>query len=235
MGRLFALLTFGGLAMTSMAQDANNIQLDTYWFVFFDRGENKNPMNDEERKEELKGHLANLTRLSDEGKAIAAGPFAGDQARRGILILKQDVLKTKEDVMKEFANDPFVKGDRLRVDLHTWITLKGIVKKWREPVEMKSYVFVVLDRGEDKTEIPEKEANELQMAHLGHIFGMMKDAELGFAGPFAEDTDMRGLLFFKHGDVEKAKREVENDPLISRRRLKATYLVLWMAAGIVGD
>lgn len=231
MYKIFLHFTFAILAVTSMAQEVTNIQLDTFWFVFFERGDNTNASTKEQRV----GHLGNLTRMSDEGNAIATGPFAGDQVRRGIVILRQDKLKTKEDVLKEFANDPFVKEDRLRVKLHTWMTLKGAMKKWREPVEMKSYVFVVLDKGDDKAELPEKEENELQMAHLGHIFAMMKDKELGLAGPFSEDTDMRGLLIFKHGDVKKATAEVEQDPLISRKRLKATYLVLWMAAGIVGD
>lgn len=235
MSRLYAVIALVLVAVNSMAQDVNNIQLDKYWFVFFERGDNKNPMSKEERETQMKGQLANLTRMAEEGKCVAAGPFGGDQSRRGIVVLKQEELKTKDQVMKEFANDPFVQGDRLRVKLHTWMTLKGSVKPWRKPEEMKSYVFVVLDRGEDRSELPPKEANNLQMAHLGHIFGMMQNADLGLAGPFEEDTDMRGLLIFKHGDVEKARSEVEKDPLISRKRLKPTYLVLWMAAGIVGD
>ena len=235
MRRLAGLLSLTLVTMTAMAQDTHSIQLETFWFVFFESGENKNPMTKEEREAQLKGHLGNLNRMSDEGKCIAAGPFGGDQARRGIVILKQDKLKTKQDVLNEFANDPFVNGDRLRVDLHAWMTLKGSVKKWREPEEIKSYVFVILSTGDDTTVLPEKEAGDLQTAHLGHIIAMMKDNELGLAGPFSEDTPMRGLLFFKHSDVEKAKAIVEKDPLISRKRLKATYLVLWMAAGIVGD
>jgi uncharacterized protein YciI len=225
---LAALLTL------AMAQDAP-IQLENYWFVYFVRGTNKEPLGDEAGKKAMEGHLANLTRLSDEGKAVAAGPFAGTQDRRGIVILKSGKYMTKEDVAREFAADPYVKADRLRVDIHPWATGKGAVKKWKTPEEMKSYVFVVLDRGEDRSALSDKESNELQAAHLKHINEMMNAGELGIAGPFRDDTDMRGIFIFKHADAERAKKLVDQDPLIKRGRLKATYLTLWMAAGIVGD
>lgn len=225
---LAALLTL------AMAQDAP-IQLENYWFVYFVRGANREVLAEEAGKKAMEGHLANLTRLAEEGRAVAAGPFEGTQDRRGIVILKVGKYMTREDVAKEFAADPYVKSDRLRVDIHPWATGKGAVKKWKTPEEMKSYVFVILERGTDRAELPERESNELQAAHLKHINAMIAAGELGIAGPFRDDTDMRGILIFKHKDVEKAKKLVDQDPLVKRGRLKATYLTLWMAAGIVGD
>lgn len=225
---LAALLTL------AMAQGAP-IQLENYWFVYFVRGANKEALSEEAGKKAMEGHLANLTRLSDEGKAVAAGPFAGTQDRRGIVILRAGKYMTKEDVAKEFAADPYVKADKLRVEIHPWAAGKGAIKKWKTPEEMKSYVFVILERGADRAELPEKEANELQIAHLRHISEMMASGGLGIAGPFRDDTEMRGLFIFKHADTERAKKLVDQDPLIKRGRLKATYLTLWMAAGIVGD
>ena len=225
---LFALCLVGSLCM---AQDVPNIELEEYWFVFFVRGENKETLPEEA----MTGHLGNLTRLVEEGKAVAAGPFEGTQEKRGIVILKVDKLKTKDAVVKEFANDPFVKADKLRVQVFKWMTPKGSVKKWREPEEMKPYVFLILETGENTTKMDKEEADNMQMAHLGHIFGLIDKGELGFAGPFADGGAMRGLGFFKHGDVERAKKAFNEDPLVKAGRLKATYLVLWMAAGIVGD
>jgi uncharacterized protein YciI len=218
----------------ALAQGAP-IQLENYWFVYFVRGANKEALGEEAGKKAMEGHLANLTRLSDEGKAVAAGPFEGTQDRRGIVILKSGKYMTKEDVAKEFAADPYVKTDKLRVEIHPWATGKGAIKKWKTPEEMKSYVFVVLERGTDRTDLGEREGNDLQAAHLEHINEMMASGGLGIAGPFRDGTDMRGILVFKHSDLEKAKRLVDQDPLVKRNRLKATYLTLWMAAGIVGD
>ncbi|MEX2242802.1 MAG: hypothetical protein WD716_03035 [Fimbriimonadaceae bacterium] len=219
----------------SMSQEHPKIELENFWFVYFVRGENKETADDAARAKAMEGHLGNLNRLVDEGKAVAAGPFEGTQDRRGIVILKGDKFKTKEEVVKEFANDPFVKADRLRVEVRKWATTKGSVKKWKTPEEMKSYVFVVLDLGTERSPMSDKEGSELQTAHLKHIFAMKDSGELGIAGPFLEDGEMRGILIFKHKDIEKAKKLVEQDPLFKADRLRPTYLVLWMAAGIVGD
>lgn len=219
----------------AMPQDPPPIQLESYWFVYFVRGTNKEPMEEAAGKRAMEGHLANLTRLAEEGKALAAGPFAGTQERRGIVLLKGELFKTKEEVAKEFMNDPYVKDSRLTVEIRPWATTRGSVKKWKTPEEMKSYVFVIFERGSDRTEISDEEGERLQAEHMRHIFSMKESGGLGIAGPFRDDGDMRGILIFQHNDVEKAKKLVEQDPLVKRNRLKATYLTLWMAAGIVGD
>jgi uncharacterized protein YciI len=218
-----------------MTQDPQALELEAYWFVYFVRGTNKEPLTEEGRKAAMEGHLGNLTRLANEGKAVAAGPFAGDQDRRGIVLLKGGRFKSKEEAEREFAGDPLVKSGRLRVEVRPWATTKGSVKPWRTPEEMKSYVFVVLERGEQASALPEDKAAELQAAHLRHIFEMKATGGLGLAGPFRDDGAMRGVLVFQHNDVDKAKRLVAQDPLVKAGRLKATYLTLWMAAGIVGD
>lgn len=222
-------------AIVHMPQDPPKFELENYWFVYFVSGKNTKPLTESERAAAMEGHLGNLTRLAQEGKALAAGPFEGNQARRGIVLLKGDKYNAIADVAKEFANDPFVREDRLAAEIRPWATVKGAVHPWRKPEEMKSYVFVILERGENRTVLSEKEGDELQTAHLGHIVSMQQSGGLGIAGPFRDDGDMRGILIFKHKDTEKAKALVGEDPLIKAGRLKATYLTLWMAAGIVGD
>ncbi len=223
------------MGLIAMPQETPKIELEEYWFVYFVSGDNKATLSEEDRAKGMEGHLGNLTRMTNEGKAVAAGPFEGSQPRRGIVILKADRLKSKDSVEKEFATDPFVKSDRLRVEVRPWATTRGSIQKWRTPEEMKPYVFVIFERGDNKSPMTEKEGSDLQAAHLKHIFAMKDSGGLGVAGPFRDDGDMRGILIFKHKEVEKARTLVDQDPLVKAGRLKATYLTLWMAAGIVGD
>ena len=66
----------------------------------------------------FRGHLANITRLVDEGKLIVAGPLAkNDNNYRGIFILN---LSDKEETEKILQSDPAISNKLLGYDIYHW-------------------------------------------------------------------------------------------------------------------
>jgi len=83
-----------------------------------------NPVDDpEESKKMMKGHLANIQRLHDEGKIILAGPYLSKTDLRGYFLFDTDSV----DAAKAWCDtDPAISAGVFRVDLHPWYSAKGI-------------------------------------------------------------------------------------------------------------
>ncbi|MBK8196668.1 MAG: hypothetical protein IPK76_27000 [Lewinellaceae bacterium] len=64
-----------------------------------------------------KAHLANITRMAEEGKLVLAGPFMDDGEVRGIYIFN---VKTVEEARTLTATDPAIQAGRLVMELHPW-------------------------------------------------------------------------------------------------------------------
>ena len=65
------------------------------------------------------GHMANITRLYNEGKIKVAGPFGDDGNWRGIFIFD---AATKEEVETLLTTDPAISSGRLSYEIHPWWT-----------------------------------------------------------------------------------------------------------------
>jgi len=78
---------------------------------------------------------------------------------------------------------------------------------------MKQYVIAFLKAGKVKSESQEK-AQELQLEHLRNITKMAEEGVLVLAGPFLDDTEIRGIYIFDVKTVEEAQRLTETDPAI---------------------
>jgi uncharacterized protein len=78
---------------------------------------------------------------------------------------------------------------------------------------MKKYVMAFLKTGpyEEKDSV---KAAELHRAHLNNIFRLADEGKLALAGPFMDDSDMRGVFIFNVPTVEEAKALTETDPAI---------------------
>jgi uncharacterized protein YciI len=70
------------------------------------------------------GHLANINRLAEAGKLVLAGPFYGDEDRRGVFIFKVDSLAEAQALTD---TDPAVIAGRLKIELHRWSVPKGML------------------------------------------------------------------------------------------------------------
>lgn len=63
--------------------------------------------------------------LHQQGKLIMAGPFLDDSDRRGVVVYR---VGSVEEARELGAGDPAVKAGRLMIDVHPWMTFKGILK-----------------------------------------------------------------------------------------------------------
>lgn len=78
---------------------------------------------------------------------------------------------------------------------------------------MRQYVFAYLKRGPNR-DLPKEEADQLQRAHLDNITRWAEEGKLVLAGPFMDNTDIRGIYIFAVASVEEAEKIASSDPAI---------------------
>lgn len=86
-------------------------------------------------------------------------------------------------------------------------------------VEMRTYVVGFLHRGPKWTPGETPELVALQEAHLANIRWLAEAGQLLLAGPFIDDTDLRGMFVFDLDSVEKARELCATDPAVKAGRL----------------
>ncbi len=87
-----------------------------------------------------------------------------------------------------------------------------------DPYGMKRYVMAFLKSGPNRNQ-DSATAAQLLKAHLGNIQRMAKEGKLVLAGPFLDDTDIKGIYIFNVETLEEAKALTESDPAIKAGRL----------------
>lgn len=89
-----------------------------FWFVMLTKGNNRTQDSVTAAKIQ-EGHMANITRLYNDGKIKVAGPFGDDGNWRGIFIFD---CATKEEVEVLLTTDPAISSGRLSYEIHPWWT-----------------------------------------------------------------------------------------------------------------
>lgn len=78
---------------------------------------------------------------------------------------------------------------------------------------MKKYVMAFLKRGPNRSQ-DQNVAASLQKAHLQNIMRLAGEGKLIVAGPFLDDSEIRGIYIFDVTTVEEARKLTETDPAI---------------------
>lgn len=116
------VLYFTSITMLASAQENQEKKpedrIKQYWFVMLLKGPNRNQDSTEAAKIQ-EGHMANITRLYNEGKLKVAGPFGDDGNWLGIFIFDSP---SKEEVEKNLKTDPAIALGRLTYDIRPWYT-----------------------------------------------------------------------------------------------------------------
>ncbi len=101
------------------------------------------------------------------------------------------------------------------------------------PMEFDTYQLVLLERPENPTDYPEAKLREIQAAHLGHLRRMAREGHAVVAGPFGDQDDeaKRGLVLYRIGSVEEARRLAEADPAVRAGRLKVEVMTWYTEKG----
>lgn len=107
-----------------------------YTIVFLERRADPQDTDEAGTEKLMEAHLANIRRLSKEGKLLAAGPFDGGG---GIFIFN---TASREEAESWLITDPGVRAQRWNIQILPYIPRIGSVCPPGEPVEMVSYTFV---------------------------------------------------------------------------------------------
>jgi uncharacterized protein len=83
---------------------------------------------------------------------------------------------------------------------------------------MKHYVIAFLKRGPNRDQ-DSATAAQLQRAHLDNIFRLVGERKLVLAGPFTDNSEIRGIYVFDVSSVEEAAELTSSDPAIKAGRL----------------
>lgn len=83
---------------------------------------------------------------------------------------------------------------------------------------MKTYVMAFLKAGPNRSQ-DSAEAAALQREHLDNINRMAEEGTLVLAGPFLDNTELRGIYLFDVATVEEAEELTKTDPMIEQGRL----------------
>jgi uncharacterized protein len=90
------------------------------------------------------------------------------------------------------------------------------------------YYLVLLSRPAGAPTLGKKEAENLQEQHMANIKKMARDHKIVIAGPFIDDTDLRGVFVFQADSVAEAADWAASDPAIQAGHLVAEIHGPWL-------
>jgi uncharacterized protein YciI len=116
---------------------ADEYGMKKYVIAFLSRGDRVSEYSEAERAEIQKGHMANITKLAEEGKMVLAGPFFGNEELRGLFFF---AVESIEEAKVLTESDPAVKAGVLKMDLKEWYgsAALGMVVEISEKIAKKA-------------------------------------------------------------------------------------------------
>ena len=102
-----------------------------------------------------------------------------------------------------------------------------------DPYGMKKYVFAFLYKGPNRDQDSARTA-ELQRAHLQNIMKMAEEGKLVLAGPFLDDSDLRGIYVFNVETLSEAEALTNTDPAIQEGILRMELKEWYGSAALMG-
>lgn len=160
-------------------------------------------------------HVAHVLAMLESGKAVIAGPLADEGDIAGIYVLR---AKSAAEARAWADNDPAVQAGFFVADMHPWWS-EDVMKKPASPIKMTTAYLGFLTRGAKWTPEKTPATQEIQKAHLANINRLAEMKKLVVAGPFGDDTNLRGIFVFRVSSIDEAKALAETDPAVQAGRL----------------
>jgi len=187
-------------------------------FVFLNKKADKAELPEAELKQLMDGHLANINRLAQEGKLVAAGPFDGGG---GIFIFNSAYV---DQVREWLQTDPGVRAHRWNVEVLPYYIQAGGVCKVNEPYNMVTYQFIRYLPTVTKDNI-----NDLPGLFKKHHDYLKRLANTNSVLAQANFGDLEGgILILKDELTEEVLRQ---DEAVANGMLDVEIKKLWIAQG----
>ena len=94
---------------------------------------------------------------------------------------------------------------------------------------LESYELVILRRPPDPPAYDDEALDRIQAEHLAYLDSLHRDGQTVTHGPLQDQPDptIRGLVVFRVGSVDEARRLAEADPAVRAGRL-AVDVTTWL-------
>ena len=190
----------------------------SYTFVFLNNKADKQELPQEEVKKIMDGHMANIRRLANEKKLLAAGPF---EDGGGIFILNTTSIDT---AAKWLSTDPGVQAKRWNIEILPYQPRTGGACAVGEDYKMTSYHFVRFVA--QVTKSTASNYPEILRRHEAYIKEKFsKTGNVITEGVFGND----GGILVLTGDLQK--EIFDNDPGVQEALIQVDIKKLWIAKG----
>ena len=225
---LLAILSLPLFVSLSFAQENKLVQ---FHMAIIRKGPKWSSKKSVEIKKRHERHFKYVASLLDSGKAVIAGPFADNGDISGVFILR---AASVEEARGWIEADPEIKSGQLTAELHPWWS-EDIFRKPSAPARLETVYFGFLKRGPNRKDGDGStpEVQELQKAHIANINRLAETKKLVVAGPFGDNSDLRGIFVFRVGSLKEAQDLAATDPMIKIDRLRLDLHPWNVPAGVI--
>lgn len=192
------------------------------WWVFFTKGPNRPEVDAAVLQEQQKAHLGNLERMWNEGVAHLAGPLGDDGFLRGIVVM---TAPSREELIRQFAGDPFVGNGRLAVEAMRWDGSVARLGKPREPMALEQATLVIVRRGPAFADGARLSADLVRR--------LEEEGGLVLAGAVHEAGDKEAILLFRGTDSAAIEASLAADPAVAGGQLALESHPQYLGAGML--